>query len=150
MTLQEWLVRWMEVKAEFADYPAYFKEEDKQELLALSDELALRIMLEVKECSAMYYIWAGTCPFCIATRGFHTHLFQSIDCSGCSYGKRHGICDDEEGNDYEAFCDCIDVGQAEVVLDDHLALANEVITEFVNSCLSESGNSRLTSTPQLE
>ena len=142
MTPQEWLVRWMEVKAEFADYPAYFNDEDKQELLALSDELALRIMLEIKECSARYYIGAGTCPFCIAVRGFHTHLFQSIDCSGCSYGERHGICEDEEGNDYEAFCDCLDENQVEVVLDNHLALANEVITEFVNS--------RLTSTPQLE
>lgn len=142
MTPQEWLVRWMEVKAEFADYPAYFNDEDKQELLALSDELAMRIMLEVKECSARYYIGAGTCPFCIATRGFHTHLFQYRDCSDCSYGKRHGICDEEEGNDYEAFCDCLDEDQEKEVLDTHLSLADEVITEFVNS--------RLTSTPQLE
>ena len=124
MTPQEWLVRWMEVKAEYADYPAYFNEEDKQELLALSDELAMRIMLEVKECSARYYIRAGTCPFCIAVRGFHTHHFQFIDCSGCSYGKRHGICDDEEGNDYEAFCDRLDVveDRDEGILDPHFAL----------------------------
>ena len=143
MTPQEWLVRWMEVKAEYADYPKYFNEEDKQELLALSDELAMRIMLGVKECSARYYIGAGTCPFCIAVRGFHTHLFQFIDCSGCSYGKRHGICADEEGNDYEAFCDRLDVeDRDEGILDPHLALVDEVITEFVNS--------RLTSTPQLE
>lgn len=142
MTPQEWLVRWMEAKAEFADYPAYFNDEDKQELLALSDELAMRIMLEVKECSARYYIGAGTCPFCIITRGFHARLFQSMDCSGCGYGKRHGICDDEEGNYYNAFCDCIDEGQVEEVLDTHLSLTDEVITEFVNS--------RLTSTPQLE
>lgn len=142
MTPQEWLVRWMEVKAEFADYPAYFNDEDKQELLALSDELAMSIMLEVKECSARYYIGAGTCPFCIIVRGFHTHHFQYIDCSGCSYGNRHGICDYEDGNDYEAFCDCLDVDRDEGILDPHLALADEVITEFVNS--------RLTSTPQLE
>ena len=142
MTPQEWLVRWMEVKAEYADYPAYFNDEDNQELLALSDELAMRIMLEIKKYSARYCIGAGTCPFCILTGVFPTHLFQSIDCSGCSYGKRHGICDEEEGNDYEAFCDCLDENQIEEVLDPHLALADEVITEFVNS--------RLTSTPQLE
>jgi hypothetical protein len=133
----------MEVKAEYADYPAYFNEEDKQELLALSDELAMRVMLEVKECSARYYIGAGTCPFCIITRGFHAHLFQNMDCSDCSYGKRHGICDDEEGNDYEAFCGCLDEeDRDEGILNPHFALADEVITEFVNS--------RLTSTPQLE
>ena len=136
MTPQEWLVRWMEVKAEYADYPAYFNEEDKQELLALSDELAMRIMLEVKECSTRYYIGAGTCPFCIIVRGFHTHLFQFIDCSGCSYGKRHGICDDEEGNDYEAFCDCLDEDSTEEAFDNHLSLADEVIAQFVNSQLT--------------
>ena len=141
MKPQEWLVRWMEVKAEYADYPAYFNEEDKQELLALSDELAMRIMLEVKECSTRYYIGAGTCPFCITKRGFTTHLFQFIDCSGCSYGKRHGICDDEEGNDYVAFCDCLDDLKDEEVLNSHLARADEVIDQFVNS--------RLTLTPQL-
>ena len=102
----------------------------------------MRIMLEVKECSARYYIGAGTSPFCIATRGFHTHLFQFTNCSDCGYGKRHVICDDEEGNDYEAFCDCLDEDQGEEILDHHLALADGVITEFVNS--------RLTSTPQLE
>ena len=91
MTPQEWLVRWMEVKAEYADYPAYFNEEDKQELLALPDELAMRIMLEVKECSASYYIGAGTCPFCIIVRGFDASRFDLVDCSGCSYGKRHGL-----------------------------------------------------------
>ena len=142
MTPQEWLVRWMEVKAEYADYPKYFNEEDKQELLALSDELATRIMLEVKECSARYYIGAGTCPFCIITRGFHTHLFQFMDCSGCSYGKRHGICDDEEGNDYVAFCDCLDEDQLPTTLDRHLSLTGEVIDQFVNS--------QLTSTEKLE
>ena len=144
MTPQEWLVRWMEVKAEFADYPAYFNEEDKQELLALSDELAMRIMLEVKERSARSYIGAGTCPFCIITRGFDASRFDLMDCSVCSYGERHGICNDEEGNDYEAFCDCLDEDEDrdEEVFNNHLALADQVIDQFVNS--------RLTSTPQLE
>lgn len=144
MTPQEWLVRWMEVKAEYAEYPAYFNEEDKQELLALPDELAMRIMLDVKECSARYNIGAGTCPFCIITRGFDaSSRFELIDCSGCSYGKRHGICDVEEGNDYEAFYDLLDEdeGRDEEVLNNHLSLADEVIDQFVNS--------RLTLTPQL-
>ena len=141
MTPQEWLVRWMEVKAEYADYPAYFNEEDKQELLALSDELAMRIMrimLEVKKYSARYYIGAGTCPFCIIVRGFDASRFDLMDCSGCSYGKRHGICNDEEGNDYEVFCDCLDENEnkAEEAFDRHLALADEVIAEFVNSQLT--------------
>ena len=138
MTPQEWLVRWMEVKAEYADYPAYFNEEDKQELLALSDELAMRIMLEVKECSARYYIGAGTCPFCIITRGFDAYRFELMDCSGCSYGKRHGICDEEEGNDYEAFRDCLDEDEDRdvEVLKSPLSLTDEVIAQFVNSQLT--------------
>ena len=137
MTPQEWLVRWMEVKAEYADYPKYFNEGDKQELLALSDELAMRIMLEVKKCSARYYIGAGTCPFCIITRGFDASRFDLMDCSDCGYGDRHGICKDEEGNDYEAFYDCLDEEDPdEAALDRHLALADEVIDQFVNSQLT--------------
>lgn len=147
MTSQQWLVRWMEVKAEYANFPAYFNEEDKQELLALSDELAMRVMLEIKLCSVKYNIGPGTCPFCVITRGFDTRLFYYMDCSICSYGKRHGVCDVEEGNDYEAFRRCLGEDPDEGILENHLALTDGVINQFVNSYLGESGNSQLTPTP---
>lgn len=148
MTPQEWLVRWMEVKAEFADYPAYFNDEDKQELLALSDELAMRIMLEMLEYvidDMGSYIWSGKCPFCILTRGFPTRDFLGMKCYDCSYGLRHGLCnksDDDYSNFKLAFEFKYSTTISPVVLGNHLSLTDEVITEFVNS--------RLTSTPQLE
>lgn len=147
MTPQEWLVRWMGVKAEFADYPAYFNDEDKKELLALSDELALRIMLEMLEhviADNGSYIWSGKCPFCILTRGFLTRDFLGMKCYDCSYGLRHGICN-RSGDDYSKFKNAFRIKHSistPASLDHHLALANEVIDQFVNS--------RLTSTPQLE
>lgn len=152
MTPQEWLVRWMEVKAEYADYPKYFNEGDKQELLALPDELAMRIMLEMLEYDTddmVSYIWSGKCPFCILTRGFTTGDFLGMKCYDCSYGLRHGICnrsDDDYSKFRCAFEECWHRHSGEYrdeeVLNSHLSLADEVIAEFVNS--------RLTSTPQLE
>ena len=150
MTPQEWLVRWMEVKAEYADYPKYFNEEDKQELLALSDELAMRIMLEILEYvidDMGSYIWSGKCPFCILTRGFPTRDFLGMKCYDCSYCLRHGVCnkpDDDYSKFKQAFEECWHRQFVDhpVSLDNHLSLADEVITEFVNS--------QLTPTPQLE
>ena len=155
MTPQEWLVRWMEVKAEFADYPAYFNEEDEQDLLALSEELAMRIMLEMLEYDTdgmEDYIWAGKCPFCMLTRGFLTKHFLEMKCYDCSYGLRHGLCNRSD-DDYSKFKHAFGIKHSistPASLDNHLSLADAVISEFVNSCLGELGNSRLTSTPQLE
>ena len=152
MTPQEWLARWMEVKAEYAEYPAYFNEEDKQELLALSDELAMRIVLEMLEYDTddmVSYIWSGKCPFCILTRGFPIRDFLGMKCVDCSYGLRHGICnrsDDDYSKFRRAFKECWHRHSGEYrdeeVLNSHIALADEVINQFVNS--------RLTPTVQLE
>lgn len=141
MTPQEWLVRWMEVKAEYADYPAYFNEEDKQELLALSDELAMRIMLEMLEYDTngmIGYIWSGKCPFCILTRGFAGKDFLGMPCYDCSYGLRHGLCNQSD-NDYSKFKRAFKLKYSvnpPVSLNNHLSLADEVIAQFVNSQLT--------------
>ena len=141
MTPQEWLVRWMEVKAEYAEYPAYFNEEDKQEVLALPDELAMRIMLEMLEYDIdgmVGYIWSGKCPFCILTRGFPTIDFLGMKCYDCSYGLRHGICNRSD-DDYSKFKHAFELKHSITpltILDNHLALANEVIDQFVNSQLT--------------
>ena len=141
MKPQEWLVRWMEVKAEYADYPAYFNEEDKQELLALPDELAMRIMLEMLEYvidDMGSYIWSGKCPFCILTRGFPTRDFLGMKCYDCSYCLRHGLCNKSD-DDYSNFKHAFELKHSITpltILDNHLALANEVIDQFVNSQLT--------------
>jgi len=69
----------------------YFNEEDKQELLALSEENAMSIYVLInmhikRNASNLSVV---VCPFC-----YIAHYIANDSCKFCKYGKRHKICAD--------------------------------------------------------
>ena len=119
MTPQEWLVRWMELKAEYAEFPKYFNEEDKKQLLSLSTEKAKKVAEEIIDTlrdKTSYYFFSVGCPFCILV---------DDECDQCSYGERHGFCDDDD-SDYGELSDYLTnarkLNRSLTTLTNHLAI----------------------------
>lgn len=108
MTPQEWLVKWMELKAELIGSDEYFNEADKKELLKLDNADAClavnKIIHEGRDAARDSWLekprdlfYSGFCPFCI---------INEDECEICVYKKNHsGIACDEDGSDYDKAVD---------------------------------------------
>lgn len=151
MTPQEWLVKWMELKSDFADYPQYFAEEDRKFLLELSDDNASRILVGInsqdKPEQKRDYIWCSTCPFCYLSNNFRNFILLYYDeCKACTYGVRHSQCDIDD-SDYRRFRERFQASGLPLgPLDTHLDRIPEVLDEFIAGF----ANSRLTPSPLKE
>lgn len=121
MTPQEWLVKWMELKAEYTGFLSYFNEEDKKQLLSLSTEEAKEVISKIKNelletDNKFAYFYSDGCPFCVIVK---------VNCDLCLYGERHGVCDDDD-SDYNKFRDFLanarKLNRSLTTLTNHLAI----------------------------
>jgi len=80
----------------------YFVNGDEQEIMSWDDETAkliwekIKICIEKNEASGLNY---KLCPFCYKNNYNHTLTRpgrHNPSCIDCGYGKRHGICTDDE------------------------------------------------------
>lgn len=100
------IIKFMRWKADIVCSPAkvskdlYFTKEDEDDIRELNDGEVKMILVNLEEALDNYSYKNGfnagdLCPFCI--------LFINLDedCTSCSYGDRHGICNRGAGNDYQ-------------------------------------------------
>ena len=67
---------------------------DIQEICEWDEESCQKIYLSFTKSINVYFIHdlpIGTCPWCLKSTVNYVH-----DCKLCGYGKRHGICDEED------------------------------------------------------
>ena len=98
MTNQEVLIKLMEIKADYVDFPHLFIEEDKQEILSWSDETSQALVSHIRGLIRGDAVDSDICPWCLFIR--YNSKYGDLDCSLCNYGDRHEICDDL-GSDYQ-------------------------------------------------
>jgi hypothetical protein len=77
-------------------HESYFSEDDINDILQWKEEDAQRVwnmIVENTEDFIMDVFGTDFCPFCIYTEGM-----DDDSCSNCSYGKRHGECDNDNSD----------------------------------------------------
>lgn len=95
---QQILVNYMMAKRELLreSKHEYFTNDDAIDLLNLSDrtseliveELIQNLEEELRKNQTHYIFYIQECPFCI--------IYYVIGCDKCTYGKKHGICENSD------------------------------------------------------